>query len=327
VCDPLASRRREHLCPCLPAFQPAESAQCDSSGIFLIWCVDSHCPYDTEPWSKLKDFEIFKWTEKPAGHVAKIFENIRLTRGQGRLIPGVSMSLKYKYLKKDEVPGEHAALYIEKDGVFVLDVEGASDKAKLEEFRANNIKLQNDLKKFEGIDAEKAKELLKRQVELDEQNLIKSGDVTKIVESKIAPFRIELDKERDEKKQLRSQLDTFTLAQTLQTLGTKAGVRPSALPDLQARARGAFNVIDGQIVPVDASMTLDGWLDALKADAPHLFAENSGGGASGNGSGGAGFNSGTRNPWKKETWNFTEQGRITRDNPRIAAQLATAAGR
>jgi len=54
-------------------------------------------------------------------------------------------------------------LYIERDGAFVLDAEGAVEKAKLDEFRVNNVALIKQLddlkKKFEGIDPEKVREL------------------------------------------------------------------------------------------------------------------------------------------------------------------------
>ena len=57
------------------------------------------------------------------------------------------MALKYKYASKGEVPAEHANLYIERDGAFVLDAESDGSKAKLEEFRANNIALTNQPKR------------------------------------------------------------------------------------------------------------------------------------------------------------------------------------
>ena len=43
------------------------------------------------------------------------------------------------------------------------------------------------------------------------------------------------------------------------------------------------------------------------------------------GAGGGGTNS-QANPWKKETFNLTEQGRILRENPELAKQLKVAAG-
>ena len=46
------------------------------------------------------------------------------------------MALKFKYKSKEEVPAEAQAFYIEREGGFVLDVEGAVDKARVDEVRA-----------------------------------------------------------------------------------------------------------------------------------------------------------------------------------------------
>src|SRR4051794_22545424 len=106
------------------------------------------------------------------------------------------MPLKFRYSKKEEVPAEQAGFYVEREGQWILDAEGAVDKARLDEFRANNIKLQNELKKFEGLDVEKARELLAKQAELEDANLIKSGDLGKIIEKQLSPIKTELEKER-----------------------------------------------------------------------------------------------------------------------------------
>src|SRR5688500_8110941 len=99
------------------------------------------------------------------------------------------MPLKFQYPSKEQVPVEHAPLYTEREGSFVLDVEGAVGREKLDEFRQNNIALANQLKAFDGIDAAKARELLKKQAELEEGELIKTGDVEKIVRPKLASFQ------------------------------------------------------------------------------------------------------------------------------------------
>ena len=39
------------------------------------------------------------------------------------------------------------------------------------------------------------------------------------------------------------------------------------------------------------------------------------------GEGADGGNKGIKNPWSKESWNLTEQGRILKENPELAAQL------
>ena len=51
------------------------------------------------------------------------------------------MALKFKFKSKDEVPAEHLSLYTERDGAWLLDVEGAVEKTKLDEFRTSNVAL------------------------------------------------------------------------------------------------------------------------------------------------------------------------------------------
>lgn len=237
------------------------------------------------------------------------------------------MALKLKYSKKEEVPAEHSSLYVEKGGAFVLDVEGAVEREKLEEFRNTNVALLKQLESFKGIDPEKARELMARQADLDAQNLLKSGDVAKIVDAKLAPVVQQLEAERANAAALRKQLEEQALQDSLLKAGAKRGVRASAVPDLLARARGKWKVVGGVVMPAadGENQTLDAWVDGLAAEAPHLFENSAGGGATGGGSGGAGFGHG-KNPWKKETWNLTEQSRLSRSNPALAAQLKAAAG-
>jgi hypothetical protein len=249
------------------------------------------------------------------------------------------MPLKFKYPSKDQVPVEHATLYVERDGAVVLDVEGAVAREKLDEFRANNIALANQLKAFEGIDATKARELLRKEGELQEGELIKTGDVEKIVSTKLAAFQGELQKERNRAAQLQAKLEETLLTRTVTEIGSKRGLRATAIPDLQMRAKRVFKIVgdqpvafeeDGQTQKVGADgspMTLDAWVEQLAVTAPHLFEQNAGGGAVGNGSGGVGQLNHGRNPWKQETWNLTEQSKLARTNPQLAAQLKKAAGR
>jgi hypothetical protein len=85
---------------------------------------------------------------------------------------------------------------------------------------------------------------------------------------------------------------------------------------------------DGQTVRVGKDgmtpMTLDEWVDGQVAEAPHLFESNAGGGAAGSGSGGAG-NRSVKNPFRKETWNLTEQMKLQKSDPQLAARLKAAA--
>jgi hypothetical protein len=69
---------------------------------------------------------------------------------------------------------------------------------------------------------------------------------------------------------------------------------------------------------------LEEWIEAQVSEAPHLFESNAGGGAAGNGSGGVGGNRSVRNPFRKETWNLTEQFRLQKTDSQLAARLKAA---
>jgi hypothetical protein len=256
------------------------------------------------------------------------------------------MALKFRIKSKDEIPTDQQTLYVERDGAWVLDVDGAVDKAKLEEFRSNNITLSNQLaeqkKRFEGIDPDQVRKLAEEKQRLEEAQQIKSGEVDKVVESRLKNARVEWEKQfnavASERDSLNARLTSIQIDQGVITVATKKGLRPTAIPDITARARTVFRLVDGaprayeadgQTVRVGKDgitpMTLDEWVDLQVADAPHLFESNAGGGAAGNGSGGVGGNRSVKNPFRKDTWNLTEQMKLLKSDPQLAARLKAAA--
>jgi hypothetical protein len=256
------------------------------------------------------------------------------------------MALKFKFKSKEEIPAESQSLYVERDGGWMLDVDGAVEKSKLDEFRANNITLTNQLaeqkKRFEGIDPEEVKKLVEEKRKLEEAQQLKGGEVEKVVEGRMKNAKTEWDKQFNavtaERDTLNSRLTAIQIDQGVITVATKKGLKPTAIPDITARARVVFRLVDGaprayeadgQTVRVGKDgitpMTLDEWVDQQVADAPHLFESNAGGGAAGNGSGGAGNNRSVKNPFRKETWNLTEQMKLLKTDPQLAARLKAAA--
>jgi len=254
------------------------------------------------------------------------------------------MALKFKYGTRTEIPAEQAALYVERDGAWHLDVEGVVEKAKLEEFRATNVALlkeRDDLKaRFEGIDPDAVRKLEAEKRQLEEQQQLKAGEFEKVLESRVKGVRGELEKRTQERDALNARLSAIQIDQAVVGEAAKRGLRPSAIPDLTARARNTFRLVngvpqafeaDGQTARVGKDgltpMTLAEWVEALGADAPHLFESSAGGGAAGSGPGGvAGGGKGSgKNPFRKETWNLTEQMKLQKTDPALAARLQAAA--
>lgn len=256
------------------------------------------------------------------------------------------MALKYKLKAKEEIPAELQTLYVERDGAWVLDVEGAADKAKLDEFREGNLALKrerDDLKaRFAGIDPEAVRKLADEKRQLEEAQQLKAGEFEKVLEARLKAVKTDLEKQlagvTGERDVLHARLATIQIDQAVVTEATKRGLRASALPDITARARNTFRLVGGapQAIEADgqtARVGRDGvtplsvaeWVDTQVSEAPHLFEANAGGGAAGNGSGGAGGNRSGKNPFRKETWNLTEQMRLLKSDPGLAARLKAAA--
>ena len=248
------------------------------------------------------------------------------------------MPLKFKYATKQEIPAEHQSFYVERDGAFVLDADGVVSQSKLDEFRQNNITLTNQLKRFEGIDPDAVRQLADEKRKLEEAAQIKAGEVDKVVAARI---KAELDKVHApvvaERDALHGRLTAIQIDQAVVSEATKRGLRPTAIPDITSRARTTFKLVNGvpQAFEADGQtarmgkdgvspMTLAEWVDALVSDAPHLFEANAGSGAAGSGSGGAG-NRSAKNPFRKETWNLTEQMKLQKTDPALAARLKAAA--
>jgi hypothetical protein len=277
------------------------------------------------------------------------------------------MALKFKFKSKDEIPAEHLSLYAERDGAWVLDVDGAVEKAKLDEFRNNNLTLskeRDELKqRFDGIDPEEARKLLAEKQKLEEEKLLRGNADTneaekaekekaaererieKVIEGRVKGIKGELEKQVSaltaERDALNNRLTTVQIDQGVTAVATKRGLRPTAIADITARARTVFKLVNGVPAAFEADgksvrygrdgltpMTLEEWVDTQVSEAPHLFESNAGGGAAGNASGGG---AGARphglqkNPYKRETWNLTEQMKLQKSDPQLAARLKAAA--
>jgi hypothetical protein len=258
------------------------------------------------------------------------------------------MALKLKYKTKEEVPTELQPLYVEREGEFALDVDGVVDKAKHDEFRSANIALKKELeeqrKRFEGIDPEEVRKLAEDKRQLEETQQLKLGEVEKVLENRLKTAKTEWDKQfsavNAERDALNVKLTTIQIDQGVTTVATKKCLRPTAIPDITARARNVFRLVngaptafesDGKTVRVGKDgmtpMTLEEWVDTQVADAPHLFESNAGGGAAGEASGGgrSAANRSVKNPFRKETWNLTEQMKLQKSDPQLAARLKAAA--
>ncbi len=254
------------------------------------------------------------------------------------------MALKYKFKSRDEIPAELANLYVERDGAFVLDAEGVVEKTKADEMRNHNVDLRKQIEESSRTATEQLKQV---QAEKERLELLVQGhkpeELDRLVGERIKGLKADWDKQLStvtgERDSLTSRLTAIQIDQGVLTVATKRGLRPTAIPDITSRARVVFKLVNGAPRAFEADgttlrygkdgvtpMTLEEWVDAQVADAPHLFESNAGGGAASNSAGGAAGNKhSAKNPFRKDTWNLTEQMKLQKTDPGLAARLKAAA--
>ena len=144
------------------------------------------------------------------------------------------MALKFKYARKEEIPAEHAAFYVERDGAFYADIEGVTEKGKADELRNHNIELrkqiETDKARFEGIDPEEVKQLKAEKQRLEEERQIKAGEAEKVFDGRAKAMKTEFYKQlaakASECEALTARLTAIQIDQGVMTTATKRGLRP-----------------------------------------------------------------------------------------------------
>lgn len=214
------------------------------------------------------------------------------------------------------------ALYVERNGKYYLDADGVEfeDDVKglknaLERERKQARQLSEMLKKFDGIeDPAAALEAIKKLGQLEEKNLIDSGEIEQLVnkrtenmrknyETQVSKLTGSYDEAKALSESLRKELTTLKIDNQLQSIGAKVGVRPEAMEDFLYRGKKIFNLDEnGKLVPVDregntvfgkdgkAPISMEEWSGDLQQAAPHLFLGSGGSNAMHGGGGGGGFN-------------------------------------
>ena len=227
------------------------------------------------------------------------------------------MAKKYQYLKHEEIPEEDRSLYVERDGAFVLDVEGVVSQDKLKEFRDNNIKLmkereelQGKLAKYGDVDPEKYQDALKKLQELDDKKMLDEGKIDELVNARTERLRTGYDTQikafqrkvgdlEGTSKTLSDELAKERIDGRLREVAGLAGIRKTALTDLINRGRQVWRLVEGVPVAMQGEqmiygkdpakpISMDEWVKGLADEAPHLFEPSSGGGANNQGGNGAG---------------------------------------
>lgn len=227
------------------------------------------------------------------------------------------MALKFSVDNLDSVPEAMHSLYAESGGKFVLQVDGAVPKTRLDEFRNNNVTLKQQIDemtaRFEGVDPDTFRSLSAQAAKIAEKKLIEAGKVDELIAARVTAMQADHDTKfgtlKTERDAARGQLDSLLIDGALRDAALKAGVRPTAVDDVLLRGRQTFRLHEGKATAFEGDKALYGtdaeplavsaWVAGLSEKAPHLFdlTQASGGAPKGGSPGAAGQGTVTRAAW------------------------------
>ena len=249
----------------------------------------------------------------------------------------------------DEVDAKYHDLYVEKDGKFHLQVEGIEhtpvvknlkDEAAKSRIKARDA--ETALGKFNalGKTAEEIQADLDRIEELEAANGGKIDDtkINELVEVRIKTKLAPVQRELEQAKSLLVEKDgviagykdrdvRLSIADSIRVAGKKSGLLDTAIEDAILLGERVFSVDESGSVTAKENVGVTPgidpavWLTEMQPKRPHWWGPSQGGGATGGKGGGGGLN-----PWSSENWNMTEQGRLYKENPTRADQMAKSAG-
>jgi hypothetical protein len=207
--------------------------------------------------------------------------------------------LKYRLNSLEGLSADIAGMYRKDGDVYILQVEGAVPREKLDEFRNNNVELKKQLDAVAGLDPTKYKALLDLETKFNEKKLIDTAGLDAAVKERVGRMQEEhsaaLKAEQEKSSVMTRQLETLLIDSAVRSAANTAAVIPTAVDDILLRAKSTFKIVDGVAVATDKDgrtiygtdgvnpLAVGDWIKGLSKQAPHLFAGNQGGGAPGGG--------------------------------------------
>lgn len=230
------------------------------------------------------------------------------------------MTLKAFFAKKKDIPEALKDEYVEKDGKWVLDAEGmvmsgevGDLRAKIDEFRSNNLDLADKLKKFEGKkiftpeEVEEFDRLVEQEQSIKDKKLIDSGKIEELLTNRTEKLRSDydaridsLEKSLTEAKDIGSKherrLSKVLVRSEVSKVLSDQAISPvkGAMDDIFDRAgkiwkanpEGVLEAVNAKGEPIYGgeakALTMVEWAVQVVKDAPFLFDASKGTDGKGN---------------------------------------------
>lgn len=252
------------------------------------------------------------------------------------------MALKLKLNKAEWEQLEEGirGLYEEKGEDYTLAVDGIEDttglKSALQKERAEREKYAKLVKSWEatGKTPEEISTLITELEHNEAAKAEKAGEWDKLKSQLLETHKKELSKKDEETAKMKATLERYLVdATATAAIAELKGIPQLLLPHVKSAVKvvednGEYTVqvVDGAGTPrinnKGESLSIKELVEEMRQSEifGRAFEPT---GITGSGASGARNNAGApvKNPWKKETFNLTEQGRIFKENPELAARL------
>lgn len=182
--------------------------------------------------------------------------------------------------------------FYKKDGDdYTLQVEGAVDKSKLDEFRSNNVELLKQTEKFKDVDLEKYNAMLEQEKKIRDKELIDKGDIDTIISERTAAIQSDYDAKLQKltgdldaaNKNYNSVVSKYEIEGAAHKAFSSHKISPDAQEAVMAQIRTKFTIDNGSVVARDGDKILTGsngnlTIDEFVASQPEIFKIQSNGG-------------------------------------------------
>lgn len=149
---------------------------------------------------------------------------------------------------------------------YQLQVDGATDKSKLDEFRATNVDLLKQQEQYKGVDLEKYRALEEQERKLRDKELIDKGEFDTLVAERTnsikSDYEAKLSNANEQAQTLEQRYNSLLSETKIGGAANKAFVEHKIKPSLYEAAmlqvNSKFTIDNGQVIAKDGDSILSG---------------------------------------------------------------------
>lgn len=194
--------------------------------------------------------------------------------------------LKFKIDKEafETLNDVEKTFYSENDEGYQLQVEGATDKSKLDEFRASNVELMKKQKELEGVDLSKYRAMEEVERKLRDKELIDKGEFDTLIKERTQALQQDyegkLNTTAQQAEEYKSKYESVVSKHEIEGAAFKAfgahKIRPEASDALLAQIKTTFALDNGRVVARNGEEILSGengnlTIDEFVAQQPEFY--------------------------------------------------------